>query len=89
MISYYDSDNYANKNFMRTIELTPTNYKSHLPLDIMACSYAYAGAMGEGGCIRFLDREGTLYHLNYCGMNHFWPGWNRKTISFSVTGLES
>lgn len=57
---------------MDVIELTPDNYKDYFPTDLIACSYAYAGAMGEGGRVQFMDRTGTLYHLNYCYGPHEW-----------------
>ena len=49
---------------MNTIELTPDNYKDHFPTELIACTYAYSGAMGEGGRIQFMDKKGKLYHLN-------------------------
>ena len=31
---------------MKTIELTPGNYNEYFPTDLLACTYAYSGAMG-------------------------------------------
>ena len=57
---------------MKTIELTPGNYNEYFPTDLLACTYAYSGAMGEGGRIQFMDKRGKLYHLNYCYGSHVW-----------------
>lgn len=47
------------------IELSPENYNKHLPLDLIAFSYASGGAMGEGGAIILVSKTGMAYHLNY------------------------
>lgn len=51
---------------MDTVRLTPQNYKEFLPIDIVACSYSYPGAMGDAGAICFIDKEGKSYYLKYC-----------------------
>jgi hypothetical protein len=56
---------------MNTIEITESNYQSYLGLDIVAFSFAHAGAMGEPGGILIIDRAGQVYHANYYwGNNH-------------------
>ena len=47
------------------IELSKSNYKNYLPINIMAFSYANGGAQGEPGGIIILDNEGKFFHLNY------------------------
>lgn len=47
------------------ITLTAQNFSSYLPLDIAAFSYAFPGAMGEGGAIEIVTTEGASYYLNY------------------------
>lgn len=47
------------------IEISPTNYKEHLPLDLLAFSFAASGAMGEGGAIILVCKDGKALHLNY------------------------
>ena len=37
-----------------------------MSVDIVALSFAYAGAMGEPGGINMIDRDGQIYHANYC-----------------------
>lgn len=50
---------------MKTIELTKSNYKGHLPIDVAAFSFAAAGAMGEYGGVIIVDSDAQVYHLNY------------------------
>ena len=51
---------------MNIIEITESNYWEYQSLDIVAFSFAYAGAMGESGGIIIIDRAGQIYHANYC-----------------------
>ena len=51
---------------MSIIEITESNYREYQSLDIMAFSFAYEGAMGEMGAIYIIDRDGKIYHANYC-----------------------
>ena len=51
---------------MNIFEITESNYQDYLSLDIVAFSYAYPGAMGEFGAIYIIDRDGRIYHANYC-----------------------
>lgn len=51
---------------MKIIEITESNYQGFLKIDIMAFSYAFGGAMGEGGGIYIIDSDGCVYHANYC-----------------------
>lgn len=51
---------------MIIIEIKESNYQDFLNLDIVAFLFAYGGAMGEGGAIYIVDREGHIYHTNYC-----------------------
>lgn len=57
---------------MNVIELSPMNYKKYFPTDLLACTYAYPGAMGEGGAIEFFNENGEMYHLNYCRSYFKW-----------------
>lgn len=50
---------------METIELTKSNYKGYLPIDIAAFSIAAPGAMGEHGGVKIIDSNAQIYHLNY------------------------
>ena len=47
------------------IELSKSNYKNYLPLNIIAFSYATGGAQGEPGGVTILDKEGKFFHFNY------------------------
>ena len=51
---------------MNIIEITESNHKDYSSIDIAAFSFAYAGAMGEMGGIYIIDRDGKIYHANYC-----------------------
>ena len=51
---------------MNIFEITESNYQDYSSLDIVAFSYAYPGAMGEMGAIYIIDRDGQIYHANYC-----------------------
>ena len=51
---------------MNIIEITESNYQNYQSLDIIAFSFAYEGAMGEPGAIYIIDRDGKIYHANYC-----------------------
>ncbi len=51
---------------MDIIEITESNYQDYPSLDIVAFSFAYEGAMGEMGAIYIIDRDGKIYHANYC-----------------------
>ena len=51
---------------MDIIEITESNYRDYLSLEIVAFSFAYEGAMGEMGAIYIIDRDGKIYHANYC-----------------------
>ena len=51
---------------MNIIEITGSNYWEYQSLDIVAFSFAYEGAMGEMGAIYIIDRDGKIYHANYC-----------------------
>ena len=47
------------------IELSKSNYKNYLPINIIAFSYATGGAQGEPGGVTILDKEGKFFHFNY------------------------
>lgn len=51
---------------MKTVEITESNYQDYQRIDVVAFSFAFSGAMGEGGGIYIVDREGQIYHANYC-----------------------
>ena len=51
---------------MNVIEISECNYKNYCSLDIVAFSFAYPGAQGEMGAIYMIDRDGRIYHANYC-----------------------
>ena len=50
---------------MKIIEISESNYRDYMSLDIVAFSFAYEGAMGEMGAIYMIDRDGQIYHANY------------------------
>ena len=55
---------------MNIIEISELNYQAYTKLDIVAFSFAYEGAMGEHGGIYIIDKDGQMYHANYCyGVN--------------------
>jgi hypothetical protein len=51
---------------MNIIEISEFNYQAYTKLDIVAFSFAYEGAMGEHGGIYIIDKDGQIYHANYC-----------------------
>ncbi len=51
---------------MNIKEINESNYQDYTNLDIVAFLYAEAGAMGEHGAIYIIDRDGQMYHANYC-----------------------
>lgn len=50
---------------MGTIELTSKNYRSFLPLEIVAFSYASSGAMGDAGGVVIVTTDCCIYYFNY------------------------
>lgn len=51
---------------MKIIDINEFNYQDYQGLDIVAFSFAFSGAMGEGGGIYIVERNGQIYHANYC-----------------------
>ena len=51
---------------MNVIEITESNYQDYPSLDIVVFLHAAPGAMGEMGAIFIIDRDGQIYHANYC-----------------------
>ena len=47
------------------IRLNNKNYKSYLPLDIVAFSWAFGGAMGDAGGVIIVCRNGESYYFNW------------------------
>ena len=47
------------------ILLDSKNYKALLPLDIVAFSWAYGGAMGGAGGVDIVTTSGTQYYFNW------------------------
>jgi len=47
------------------ILLNSKNYKSYLPLDIVAFSWAFGGAMGDAGGVNIVCRNGESYYFNW------------------------
>ena len=47
------------------ILLDSKNYKALLPLDIVAFSWAYGGAMGDAGGVDIVTMSGTQYYFNW------------------------
>lgn len=61
-----------NENILtQTIEIAKSNLQDYCNLDIVAFSFAYAGATGEAGGIYIIISESKLYHTNYkqCGLS--------------------
>lgn len=52
-------------NDKRIIEITSSNYKDYMNLDIIAFSFAGEGAQGECGGIILVTSDGTVYHTNF------------------------
>lgn len=48
------------------INLTKQNYKEHIPLDIVALSFAEGGAMGCPGNVEIVTFDQNFYCFNYC-----------------------
>ena len=47
------------------ILLNSKNYKSYLPLDIVAFSWAFGGAMGDAGGVNIVCKDGESYYFNW------------------------
>lgn len=47
------------------IQITKENYQDFLELDVIAFSYAFGGAMGEGGGVIIATSDDKWYHTNY------------------------
>lgn len=58
-------------NDMKTIELTKSNYKVYLPIDIAASSIAAVGACGEHGGVIIIDSKAQIYILEVDTSFHF------------------
>ncbi len=50
---------------MEYVELSKENYKDYLPLDIVAFSFAFPGAMGDKGGVVIITTSGQLFYFNY------------------------
>ncbi|MBP1541748.1 MAG: hypothetical protein ILA25_06220 [Prevotella sp.] len=51
---------------MDVVTLTDSNYSGYLNLDALAFSFASPGAMGDGGGICIIDKDGKIYYANFC-----------------------
>ena len=51
---------------LNMVELTKTNYKNYIPLDIVALSFAEGGAQGCPGRIEIVTFDQKLYYFNHC-----------------------
>jgi hypothetical protein len=49
---------------MERIEITKSNYKDYVSLDIVAFSFASPGAMGDSGAIIVVTKDGCVYRAN-------------------------
>lgn len=47
------------------IRLSKENYKDYLPLDMVAFSFAFAGAMGDAGGVAIVTADSKLYYINF------------------------
>lgn len=47
------------------ILLRSSNYKSFMPLDIVAFSWAFGGAMGDAGGVNIVCKDGESYYFNW------------------------
>lgn len=56
---------------MNIVEISESNYQDYTNLDIVAFSYAGDGAMGEKGAVYIIDRDGQIYHANYCSVDNY------------------
>jgi MoaA/NifB/PqqE/SkfB family radical SAM enzyme len=50
---------------MTVDRITNSNYEAYKNLDLVAFSYAFEGAMGDGGGICMIDVDGKVYYANY------------------------
>ena len=57
------------------IELKKFDYKTHLPIEPVAFSFAAEGAMGEGGGIIIVGKDAQSYHLNY-----YYDKWEKGDV---------
>jgi len=56
------------KTMKEAIELSKSNYKDYLPMDLVAFSFAAPGAMGYAGRIVIVGKDSQTYFFNYvCG----------------------
>lgn len=65
---------------MNIIEIDELNYQDYTNLDIVAYSFARGGAMGDPGGIEIIDRDGQVYHANYCYGRHFIKSEHIKAV---------
>lgn len=73
---------------MNIIEISNSNYQDYLSIDIVAFSFAYAGAMGEPGGINIIDRAGQIYHANYCFGDNLLDSEHIKEIIPMFEGID-
>ena len=53
------------KTMKEAIELSKSNYKDYLPMDLVAFSFAAPGAMGYAGRIVIVGKDAQTYFFNY------------------------
>jgi len=73
---------------MNIININESNFQSYLGLDIVAFSFANAGAMGEPGSIYIIDKAGQIYRACYCLSNACIAEEHIKDIIPEFTDLE-
>lgn len=54
---------------LQIIKIEEANYKKYCNLDIVAFSYAKAGACGDGGSVCIIDINGQIYYTNYADLH--------------------
>ncbi len=45
-------------------KITKENYQAYTAINVVAFSYAFAGAMGEGGALYILSASKEMHHIN-------------------------
>ena len=70
---------------LQIIKIEEANYKKYCNLDIVAFSYAKAGACGDGGSVCIIDINGQIYYTNYADL-HAKLKYKLQTKNWKVQG---
>ena len=61
----YELNNFTHFLIMEPIILSSTNYQTYLPIDIVAFSWAFGGAMGDPGGVNIMSAYGKWFYFNW------------------------